>query len=344
MPFFDDDLTETVVCVRLAAMFDLGYKASDYKSHRPGYRGTSMQAFYATFPNEEACLLHVFRSRFGANPTCPKCGAVRRWYRIRGTKRLQHPCGQGIWPLSGTIFERSNIPRQYWFYAMLHFSNSSYGVPTSFLRRHLGVSHKAAFRMANRIRLQMAALDHASRVGRSGRPVEIRVEYLVGMHTSRYPIRGTAKAVLLGDADNVQATLIGRARGHILARIIADKLVAGALPVTSCAYTHSVLGEFGTRLPAAGLVREFVDPATGTNPIRSFLNYAHRPMHDVYRRVDYTNLWKYLKEIEFCFNRRRRSHEIFADLTGSFPDLSPGRCEELEAWSSRSDAFLGATQ
>jgi hypothetical protein len=328
----------------MVAMFDLGFEASDYMSQRPGYRGTSIQAFHAAFPSDEACLTHIFHARFGMTPTCPKCSRAGRWYRIKGTKRFQHPCGQGIWPLTGTIFERSNIPLQLWFYAMLHFANSASGVPTSFLRRHLGLSQKAAYRMADRIRLHMAALDYGARVGQRGRPVEIRIEYLVGMRTTRYPVRGSAKAVFLGDANNVQATVIGRARRHVLARIIADKLVDGAVPVTTCAYTYGVLREFGTRSPAAALVDDFIDPSTGTNPIRSFLHYARRPMHEIYRRVDYANLWKYLKEMEFGFNRRLRSQETFGDLTGAFPDLSAARCGELAAWSSRTNLGLDVSR
>ena len=329
-------------CV-MAALFDLGYEPSEYRSERSSYRGTSIQAFHARFPDDEACLAHVFRTRFGANPACTRCSKPGLWYRIAGTKRFQHPCGQGIWPLTGTIFEHSKIPLQLWFYAMLHFANSASGVPTNFLGRHLGVSHKAAYRMADRIRLHMAALDLEACVGKRGKPVEIRIEYLVGMRTRGYPVRGSAKAVLVADHHTVQTTLIGRARRHVLRKIIADKFARGAVPVTTCSYTHALLTEFGTRRSSAALVDKFVDPSTGTNPIHSFLNYAKRPMHDVYRRVDYTNLWKYLKELEFSFNRRWRSHEIFSDLVGAFPELSPDRCRELEAWSSRSNVAGGAS-
>ncbi|RIV85190.1 IS1595 family transposase [Aurantiacibacter zhengii] len=326
----------------MAALFDLGYEPSEYRCERSSYRGTSIQTFHAAFPDNEACLAHIFRTRFGDNPICKRCLKPSLWYRIAGTKRFQHPCGQGIWPLSGTIFERSNIPLQLWFYAMLHYANSASGIPTNFLGRHLGVSHKAAYRMADRIRLHMAALDYKERVGEQGKPVEIRIEYLAGMRTTGYPVRGSAKAVLVGDRHTVQSTLIGRARRHVLKKIIADKLAHGAIPVTTCSYTHAVLTEFGTRRSGAELVDEFLDPSTKTNSIRGFLNYAKRPMHDVYRRVDYTNLWKYLKELEFSFNRRWRSQEIFIDIVSAFPHLTPDHCRELEVWSSRSDVAAGS--
>lgn len=219
---------------------------------------------------------------------------------------------------------------------MLHFANSAQGVPSQFLGRHLGVSEKAAYRMVDRIRTHMAAIDFDKRVGTPEQPVEIRVEYLLGLPLAGFPGRGSAKAVILGDARSVQATVIGgRPRRHVVKRIIADKCARGAVPVTSCAYTHTVLSEFGTRKPAATLVRDFLDPDTGTNPINSFLNYLKRPMHETYRRVGYTKLWKYLKELEFSFNRRMRSHETFKDLVDRFPDISARRSAELEGWSSR---------
>lgn len=316
-------------------LFDLGYPSTEYKSDRFGYRGTSLQNFYARFPDDEACLRHVFAMRYGDTIECPKCERPGRWYRIRGTKRFQHPCGQGIWPLAGIVFERSHIPLQIWFYAMLHFANSSGGVVTTFLGRQLGLSHKAAFRLADRMRMHMAAIDHDKRVGTPGEPVEIRIETLDGVHTAGHPLRGPAKAVIIGDSKSVQTTLIGTPRRHVLRAIINDKAAAGAVPKTSCKYTYRVLEEFGTRMPSVQLIESFVDPCSRVSPTKSFLNHLRKPMSNTYRRVEYANLWKYLKEFEFRYNRRQRSHRIFPDLIGQFPDLSRSSQEELEGWSSR---------
>jgi hypothetical protein len=185
--------------------------------------------------------------------------------------------------------------------------------------------------MVDRIRLHMAAIDCSKTVGKAGQTVEIRIEELVGIRTAKKPSRATPKAVLLGDKDSVHATLISRARRHVLRAILANKLTPGAIPVTTCNYTYLVLSDFGTRKPDARLVECYVDPETGTNPITGFLNQLRRPMLNTYRRVDYANLWKYIKEFEFGFNRRMRSHEIFDDLVGHFPDLSPHRVAALAA-------------
>lgn len=320
-------------------LFDLGYPATEYKSDRPGYRGTSMQEFFRLFPDQDACLRHVFNARFGQVTPCPRCGRQSRWHHIRGTKRFQQPCGHAISPLAGTLFERSSIPLQLWFYAMLHFANSRFGVTSTFLRRHMGLSHKAAYRMADRIRTQMAAIDLGEQVGQHGEQVEVRIKYLEGIRTSRFPTRGSAKAVIIADAASAQATLIGRSRRHVLRRIIADKVTLGAVPVTTCPYTHAASSEFGSRAPFVTLVDEFVDPESGTNPIRSYINFVRRPMHNTYRRVDFNNLWKYLKELEFAFNRRRRSNETFPDMISKFPDFGAASLATLERWSSRDDRF-----
>ncbi len=316
-------------------MFDLGYPATDYESDRLGYRGCSLQRFREMFPDGEACLKHVFRTRFGAEPVCPKCGPSSRWYRIAGTKRFQHPCGTALHPLATTIFAQSQIPLQLWFYAMLHFSNSTFGVPASFWERQLGLSQKAAYRLGDRLRLHLAALDAEKKVGAPGLCVEIRIEELSGVRTRGYPSRGVARAVIIGDGHDVQTTLIGRARRHTLRAVIADKLVPDAVPVTTCEYTHRVLTEFGTRPTDVSLVPQLPMPGSRGNPITGFLTYFRRPMRNVYRRVDYRNLWKYLKEFEFRFNRRSRSHETFPDMVGAFPLLSSERSSELEFWSSR---------
>ena len=316
-------------------LFNLGYPSTEYKSDRFGYRGTSLQDFYARFPDDEACLRHVFAMRYGDGIECPKCERPGRWYRIRGTRRFQHPCGQNIWPLTGTVFERTHIPLQIWFYAMLHFANSSSGVTTTFLGRQLGVSHKAAYRLADRLRMHMAAIDRDKSVGRPGEPVEVRIETLDGVHTAGHPLRGAAKAVIIGDSESVQTTLIGRPRRHVLRAIIKDKAAAGAVPVTSCKCTYRVLEEFGTRTPSVRLVDDFVDPCSLVSPAKSFLNHMRKPMSNTYRRVGYANLWKYLKEFEFRYNRRHCSHRIFRELTDHFPDLSAQSREDLEAWSSR---------
>lgn len=320
----------------MSTRFNLGYPANEYKTDRAGFRGTSLQSFFGYFPDEETCLAHVFRTRFGHNPHCCECNKPGIWYRISGTRRFQHPCGKSISPLAGTFAHKSHLSLQLSFYAMLLYANSPEGIPSSFLVRQLGVSHKAAFRLGARIRGHLAALDKFKRVGRPGEAVEVRIDYLDGVRSRVFPTRGVPRVVLVGDIDHVQATVVSRPRLSTVRAIIYDKCASGTRYVTTCEHTYNLLADYGRRKPVVELVKDFdAEKGRNTNPLNSYLAYVRRPMRNTYRRVDYGNLWIYLKELEFRFNRRSCSQTVFPDMIAKFPMLTSMELKKLKQWSHR---------
>lgn len=316
--------------------FDLGYPSSHYASSRPLYRGTSLQDVFARFPDNEACLSHVFSARFGDPARCPKCDRVSIWHRQSGTRKFRCSCGHNLSPMADTLFERTRHPLSLWIYAMLHMANSSEGVTVLFMQRHLGVAHKAAWRMLDRIRLHMAAIDFPHRLGAPGEDLFVRIEDVGAIRKAGRFKRKVAKLFLVADRQHVQATVIERPRQSVLRRIVADKGAKGARVVTNCYITYRATSEAGTRRPFADFVPDyFSERPELLDPISSYMVRLRRSLHHVHRRIDHRNLWKYLKEYEFRFNRRHRSQQIFSDLVQQFPALSPKSCQKLEDWSSR---------
>ena len=61
-----------------------------------------------------------------------------------------------------------------------------------------------------------------------------------------------------------------------------------------------------------------------------FLKYFQIMFRTQYKGVSHHRLWLYLKEAEFRYSRRDRSHETFWDLVSDFPILTPQRKKELE--------------
>jgi|GEM_PF-2104262 len=158
-------------------VFDVGYQSQSKVSLRPGYRGTSLPELFATFPTEESCIQHVFDKRFGGEHLCPRCGGRGGWRKQpRKPRVFVHRCGQTLSPLSRTVFDKTKLPLRLWFYAFLHFANTSEGVTSSFLERHLGINRLAVFRLTTRIRLQLAALDCGVRLGGTERRVYVSLE------------------------------------------------------------------------------------------------------------------------------------------------------------------------
>lgn len=103
----------------------------------------SIKDLRTEFPSEDACLAHLFKSKYPY---------ATGYYRIKKRKAYCNSKGHTIYPLKGTIFEKSKTPLALWFYALFLFSSSKHGVSAAELSRQLGVSYKCAFRMCQKIR------------------------------------------------------------------------------------------------------------------------------------------------------------------------------------------------
>jgi transposase len=71
--------------------------------------------FMREFPNDEACLNYLWRTRYAADGEtsfCPKCDAARKFKRYETKQRRQSwtctACGHHIHPTAGTIFQQSS--------------------------------------------------------------------------------------------------------------------------------------------------------------------------------------------------------------------------------------------
>ena len=53
-----------------------------------------------------------------------------------------------------------------------------------------------------------------------------------------------------------------------------------------------------------------------------------------HRHLAMPSAWLFLKEYEFRFNRRHRSHETFGEMLAAFPSLTPAAYETLRAWNN----------
>ena len=225
-------------------LFDLGYPPHQSAHSRPGERGTSLQELHARFPDEEACLRHVFGVRFPAAIPCPNCGGVTKW-RVRTSHRqmIHGGCRFALNPYKDTIFNQSNWPIRYWLYAMLHLVNSRTSVDSNFLSRELGMWEVTARRMLKRIRLHLGALDHVPVVGQPGDTVHIRLErprriFMPGVK------RKPAQLLCLAVGRSVRTVVTDISRPHRLRGLIASRIHSGAQVVTDCHRTIRLVSNY----------------------------------------------------------------------------------------------------
>ena len=276
--------------------------------------------FFARFPDDDACLSHLMKIRFGETLACPKCGKEGRFARLAKLPAYSCPwCGHHIHPMVGTPFAKSHVPLQKWFYAMFLFTTSRHGVSGKELQRQLGVTYKTAYRMGIEIRKYMGSVDGDN--GLSGH-VEVD-ETLVGGKVYR---RGHGqhlenKTIVFGMVerggdvmtevvpDTKRATLEPIISAHVAegSRISSDE--SGAYVHLRTKYTHKAVHH---------AANEYVWKDTHTNTIEGFWAILKRSIRGTHIHVTAKKMHIYLGEFEYRYNMRKLPEVMFGRLLLSF--------------------------
>lgn len=312
---------------------DFARSSSEYGTHLPGFQGTSIQQFASIFPTEDACLNHLFLFRALAKPRCSRCGAYTSdWQRKDAAKFFYHSCGGIYSPMVGTIFQRSKVSLQQWFYTMLHFANCGRGVNLSFVARQAGVSVPTALRMANQIRHQMAAIDAKITLGARFEPVIAQLHTVRRVTKLKKHSKNRSTILLLSDAERVEAVFLPYPSQTSLRAAIKAKVHPQAIVKSNC---HRILSvEANYRAPSGAIEWDLLETGAelqAKQAIHGFLVGFYEALKDQFRSVLYENLWLYLKEFQFRYNRRKRSRMCFWDLICTWPDLNEHSLHSLQS-------------
>lgn len=187
-------------------------------------KAITIREFFKLFPNDEACLTHLFNVRFGDKYACPKCDKVGGWHRIKAERAYSCQwCGHHLHPTVGTPFALTRTPLQLWFYTVFLFTTTRNGVAAKRVQRELGVTYKTAWRMCDLIRKHMADVDGDVLLGGVGHIVEVDETSVGGK------ARGTGGGRYAGN----KATVLGMLEkgGEVVTRVVADVRRHSLVPV-----------------------------------------------------------------------------------------------------------------
>jgi transposase-like protein len=112
------------------------------------------------FQSPEAAREWLEKTRWPEGPVCSHCGVVGHSYALKkpGWYRCaERECRKDFTVTTGTVMERSHIPRQKWLMGFYLLNASKKGMSAHQLHRALGLDYKSAWFMCHRIREAMRA-------------------------------------------------------------------------------------------------------------------------------------------------------------------------------------------
>jgi transposase len=276
----------------------------------------TMQQFFATFPDDETCLDHLFVTRYGSEIVqCPKCSKVGKFHRIAQTLAYSCSwCGHHIHPMVDTPFEKSHTSLQRWYYAMYLFSVTRHSVSGKELQRQFGCSYKTAWRMGHEIRKYMGVLDGN---GPLDGHVEVDETYIGGK--DKEGRRGRSKA-----NKTIVFAMLDRETGEVISKVIPDATNKTIHPeiekhITKGATVHT--DEFSTYRRVAKLGykhevvrhvnKEYARGGSHVNSVEGYFSLLKRSIRSTHIWVSEKHMPKYLAEFEYRTNLRRAPALMF---------------------------------
>lgn len=302
-----------------------GQKEIAVKQSIPKHLRYSITQFNNDFPDDDACLEFIKEQRWPNGITfCEKCQKETKHHRITGrTAYSCDHCGTHIYPLAGTIFEKTTTSLKLWFHAMYQMGSTRCGISAKQIQRETGVTYKTAWRMFKQIRsllsedlqlegssVEMDETYHGGvRKYGTGRPMagDKKKTPIVGMVERR----GRAVARV---ADSVKsATLLKIAREYILpeSTVYTDEL-RGYDGLQTLKKNGKPMGYDHRRINHSSKV--YVVGDIHTNSVEGFWSLIKRGIGGVYHAVSQKYLQTYLDEYTYRYNRRDQGNLIFKSI------------------------------
>ena len=283
----------------------------------------TIKQFNEDFPDEAICLEYVAALVYPTFPEihCRTCGEVLKHHRLNGRKAFScQRCGTHVYPLAGTIFEKSRTPLKSWFYAMYLMSTTRMGISAKQLERELGVTYKTAWRMFRQIRTLM---DEDG--GRLSGTVEVDETFVGGKPRNRQPRKGarlssdpTAKKPVVGMVErggDVKAWVAPNVRSATIRPLMEAHIMPASMVYTDEARQYGLVRRSGyqhRRINHSANV--YVDGDVHTNTIEGFWSLLKNGIRGAHRAVSADYLQDYVNEYTFRYNHRRDEQPMFRTI------------------------------
>ena len=272
----------------------------------------TIKDFNETYPDDNACLDEIFRSRFGEGKiVCPKCSKESNFYRIAGRKVYGCQfCGYQLSPTAGTIFHKSPTSLKNWFYVVYKFSTSSKnGVSAKEVERELGVTYKCAWRMCKQVRILFEESgDILSGI------VEADETYVGGKAEGKRGRGARKKTAVFGMVERqgmVKAKVVKDTKKKTVEPLIRQNVQLESTVVTDEYRSYGGLSNGYNHETVKHSAKEYVRGNAHVNSLEGFWSQVKRSINGTYHCVSPSYLQSYLNEFSWRYNRRSSSVPLF---------------------------------
>lgn len=287
----------------------------------------SLREFKQEYGTHDQCLEAIKNLRYPDLIECFKCKLKEKFYKVKGrTSYACNNCGNHIYPLAGTIFEKTSTPLDLWFFAMYLMTQTRSGTSAKQLERMLGVTYKTAWRIFKQIRMLMTQTPSLLEgivevdetfIGGKGknRAYEWRANKPKQVVMGIVKRRGTAYLKHIPNTNSY--TLINQIKENISPKafVMSDDYQA-----YKRLYEHGYSHHYSVNHSDSQYVRW--NGLIHNNTIESLWSQLKRGIYGVYRNVSKKYLQAYIDEYAWRYNNKRYQDRIFDRLLRQITEVT----------------------
>jgi transposase-like protein len=288
------------------------------------------------YPTEEACFETIFKIRaLKETSGCIKCGSdiLKSYSKINNRLAYQcanYNCKKQVYPLAGTIFERTHVPLKIWFDVAIDKIFHHNGISANELAYKYSLSDGTAWRLAHKIRLWMALSGVITIFHKPTQVDEMAV--ITGT-------KGLGKYCKSGrgfGSDRVTPVMSMRDDdGNVRSWVIPDRTEDSVVPLiidhvdpNASVYTDEFRGY--SKLKSLGYNHQTVNHSkyqwkngnATTNALEGYFGNLKPAMTGTYRLISDPYLQNYLYEYDFRYNNKHEPLDVrFQKLLDYLPPL-----------------------